>query len=330
MNRNRALFAFIDRLGPADFETAASHFRGLGLTESRPGEYALLLSAWAKMDPHAALAFAKANGDDRIASDTVLATWASSDPNAALSWANASHEGKGPNPYLAGVIRGIAETDPQWAAKLLADMPAGNERYEALDGVVPQLLARGADVAREWIEGLTDDALRDAAMKRLAKDLAEADPAATAAWLQANPGDASQGRMDDVYGKWAAIDQQAAVDSLSNLPAGESRSNALGGVIGTLAKSDPVAAMSMLERFSGDVTERVLGNFLWHSVDSDPGLAVTQISRIEDTARRDWWYGRALTSWIDRDSAAANAWMKANTLPQPVLDQLAAPRETEH
>jgi hypothetical protein len=322
-SRNRALFAFIDRLGPADFEAAINHFRGLGLTHSRTGEYALLLSAWAKADPHAALAFAKGNADDHFASDTVLATWASSDPDAALRWANASYEGKGPNPYLTGVIRGIAETDPEWAAKLLVEMPPGNERYEALDGVVPQLLARGGDVARAWIEGLTDESLRDAAMKRLAKDLAETDPAATAAWLQANPGEASLGRLDDVYSKWAKLDQQAAVDSISNLPAGDSRSNALSGVIDTLAKDDPAAAMSMLERFSGDVTEPVLGKFLWYSADSAPELAVSQISRIEDPARRDWWYGRTLGSWLDRDAAAANAWIKANPLPQPVLDQLA-------
>jgi hypothetical protein len=129
--------------------------------------------------------------------------------------------------------------------------------------------------------------------------------------------------LDDVYGKWASLDQQAAVDSLSNLPAGDDRSNALSGVIGTLAKDDPAAAMAMLDRFSGDVTERVLGNFLWYSLDSDPGLAVTQISRIEDAARRDWWYGRALGSWLDRDATAAKAWMQANPQSQSVLDQLA-------
>jgi len=328
MNRNRALFAFIDRLGPADFEAAADHFRGLGLTDSRMGEYALLLSAWAKMDPLAALAFSKSHPDDRFASETVLATWASSDPDAALRWAQTTHEGSGPNPHLVGVIRGIAETNPEWAAKLLVEMPPGNERFEALNGVVPQLLARGADVARAWIEGLTDDSLRDAAMKRLASDLAAADPAATAAWLQANPGEAAERRLDDVYGKWAGLDQKAAVDSLSSLPAGENRSNALSGVVGTLAKSDPAAALSMLDRFSGDVTEPVLKSFLWYSLESDPGLAVSQISRIEDDTRRDWWYGHALKSWRDRDAAAANAWIKENPLSQPVLDQLAPQPDT--
>ena len=61
LDRNRALLAFIDKLAPGDFEAAVAHFRSLGITESRYGEYALLLSAWAKADPLAALTYARAN-----------------------------------------------------------------------------------------------------------------------------------------------------------------------------------------------------------------------------------------------------------------------------
>lgn len=323
LDRNRGLFSFIDRLGPADFETAANHFRSLGLMNSRSGEYSLLLSAWAKMDPHAALAFAQAHPDDKVASTTVLATWASSDPDAALQWAVANHEGTGPNPFLAGVIRGIAETDPQRAAQLLADMPPGNDRFVALNGVLPQLLSQGTDVARAWIDGLSDVSLRDAAMKFLASDLATIDPAGTAAWLQANPSEATARRMGDVYGKWARVNEQAAIDSVSSLPAGESRSNALSGVVGAMAANDPKAALSLMDRFSDDTTGHVMKNFLWSSQEKDPALAASQISRIEDAATRDWWYNHILGSWLTRDATAANAWIKDNPLPQPVIDQLA-------
>ena len=67
LDRNRALLAFIDQLAPGDFAAAVAHFRSLGITESRFGEYALLLSAWAKTDPLAALAYAKANTNNRFA-----------------------------------------------------------------------------------------------------------------------------------------------------------------------------------------------------------------------------------------------------------------------
>ena len=149
------------------------------------------------------------------------------------------------------------------------------------------------------------------------------DPAGTAQWLLEHPGEASQSRMDEVYRQWARLDQQAALDSLAALPAGEGRSNALGGVVGTLATTDPQAALALIERFPGDVTEPVMKSFLWNSLETDPELAVSQITRIEDQGRRDWWYGRTLESWLDRDSTAAKAWIQKNPLPQPVLDQLA-------
>ena len=322
LDRNRALFAFIDRLGPADFKDAVDHFRSLGLTESRMGEYALLLSGWTKMDPLAALDFAGSNPDDQFATNTVLASWASRDPDAALRWADASHDGSGPNPYLAGVIRGIAETDPERATEMLSEMPRGPERDRALRGILPQLMAQGPEVARSWIESLADEALRNGAMKQIADDMAALDPAGTAQLLLSNPGDAAQHRLDDVYRQWARIDQQAALESVATLPAGENRSNALRGVVGPMAASDPAAALSVIERYPEDVTDRVMKSFLWYSLESDPGLAVSQIPRIQDEGRRDWWYDRTLGSWLDHDPAAANAWIRQNPLPQPVLDQI--------
>ena len=233
--RNRAMLAYIDRLGSGDFEAAVAHFRSLGITESRLGEYAMLLSAWAKMDPIAALDYAKANTSSGFATETVLTTWASSDPDAALRWAEASHQGEGANPYLAGIIRGIAETNQERATQLLTGMPKSIERGEALDAILPHLLSQGNDATRAWIAAISDDALRNGAMMRTAEKLAATDPAGTAAWLVANPSEATQRRMDDVYGAWARQDQQAAMNSLVALPSGENRTNALRGVVSSVA-----------------------------------------------------------------------------------------------
>jgi len=89
-------------------------------------------------------------------------------------------------------------------------------------------------------------------------------------WLLDHPGEASQRRMDEVYSQWPNIDQKAALDSIAALPAGPNRSNALSGVVGTLAKTDPAAALSLIDRFPNDVTEPVMKNFLWNSLQSAP------------------------------------------------------------
>jgi len=322
LDRNRALLAFIDQLGPGDFENAVAHFRSLGITESRFGEYSLLLSAWAKADPMAALAYARENTGNRFATNTILTTWASADPEAAIRWAESNHDGDGANPYMAGIIRAIAGSDPARATQLLTGMPRSQERGEALDAMLPHLLTQGAAATRSWIEGITDEALRNGAMSRATDQLAEIDPAGTAAWLIANPGEATQRRMDDVYSSWAQKDEQSAISSLAALPAGENRTNALRGVVSSVAVRDPKAAVSMLDRFPNDVNDRVVQNVVWHSFGNDPSLAVNQISRIADEGERERMYRRTLEAWMDRDSAAAMAWMKTNPVPASVQERI--------
>jgi hypothetical protein len=326
LDRNRALLAYIDQLGPGDFEEAVTRFRDLGITESRMGEYTLLLSAWAKTDPLAALAYAKENTGSPFATNTILTTWASSDPDAAIRWAETNHQGDGANPYMAGIIRSLAATDPARATQLLTAMPRSQERGQALEAMMPHLLAQGSGATRAWIEGITDEALRNGAMMRVAGQLAATDPAGTVSWLLSNPGEATQRRMDDVYSTWARNDEQAALTSLASLPSGENRSNALRGIVASVATRNPQAAVSLLDRYPNDVNDGIVQNVIWHSLGNDPAVAVNQIPRIADERQRNQMYRRTLETWLQRDPNAANAWMRANPLPQPVLDQLNRPR----
>lgn len=322
LDRARALLAFIDKLGPNDFEAAITQFRSLGITESRMGEYAQLLSAWAKVDPLAALAYAEKNTRSDFAANTILTTWAGSDPEAAIRWAETQHKGDGANPYLAGIIRSLAATDPTRAFQLLTGMPKSIERGEALDVMLPHVISKGSDATRAWIATLADESLRNGAMMRSAEQLAATDPAGTAAWLLANPGDAAQRRMDDVYRVWAKNNQAEAIQSLTNLPTGENRTNALRGVANSVASTNPPAAVALMDRFQTDLSDRVVQNVVWHSFGTDPSLAVNQISRIADENERNRTYGRMLRAWTERDPTAANTWIQNNPLPQRVKDSL--------
>ncbi len=313
LERNRALLAFLDQLGPGDFEAAVAHFRSLGITDSRNGEYSLLLTAWAQVDPLSALTYAEDNTNGGFAQDTILTSWASTDLEAAIRWAQTNHDGGDANPYLAGIIRGLAQSDPARATELLASMPRSEERGRGLDFILPHLLEQGADATRAWIATLTDDALKNGAMERVADKLAATDPAGTASWLLANPGQALDRRMDDVYGVWASKDQQAALSSFSALPAGDARSNALRGVVSSIATESPKAAISLMDRYPNDVNDRVVQSVVWHSFGSDPATAITAIARIGDDRQREQMYKRTLETWKERDPDAANAWLLKNS-----------------
>jgi hypothetical protein len=318
LDRNRALLAFIDQLGPDEFEGAIARFRSLGITDSRFGEYGMLLTAWAQADPIKALDYVKQNTNGGFALNTVLSSWAANDPEAAITWAKTTHTGEGANPYLASIIRTVAATDTARASELLTSMPRSRERGEGLDALLPHLISQGPEAARNWIATLTDTALRDGAMTRVAEKLAQTDPLGTAAWLLANPGEALNSSLDNVVGTWASQDEKAAVAFFSTLPKGDARNDAFRGIVTSVATRDPQAAAAMLDRYSSDTDDGTIRSFIWHSFGSDPTLAVNYIGRIADAGEQERTYRRTLEFWMERDPATAQAWMQKNTLPANV------------
>jgi hypothetical protein len=321
--RSRALIAFLDRLAPDDFEKVVDHFRGLGITDERFGEYRLILAAWAKADPLAALAYAKAKTESRFAARTILATWATEDPVGALRWAQNNHQGESANPWLVGVIRGIAATDLEGASQLLKSMPRSVERGDALDALLPHLLAKGNESTRQWIASIEDDALRNGAVERAAEAMAESDPAGTVAWLMENPGDTLDQRLDNIFSTWAKQDESAARLAINSLPSGEIRSDALRGVIRHFALSNPGEAVALMDQYPNEVDDNTVRSFVWHTFDNDPATALGEVSRIGDEDRRNEMYRRALGAWMRRDADAADTWLNANSVPESVMRSLA-------
>jgi hypothetical protein len=322
LTRGRAMLEWIDSLAPEEFEAAVARFRSLGLTEARMGEYAMLLTAWAEVDPVSALAYTTVNTSSGMATGTVLSAWANRDPEAAIAWAKANYEGDGANPYMAGIIRGMAESNPTRATALLQEMPFSTERGEALQAMMPHLLKMGTETAQKWIAGLTDERLRDGAVARFAEAMAKQDPAGTASWLLANMSDTAARSVDDVFREWARTDPSAALGSFENLPAGEARSRALRGIVMVDARSNPQAAAELMNRYPADLTDRTVQHFIWNSFEKAPDIAANQIGLIQDERSRNRMYERALSSWLERDQAAAQNWINSANLPASVIESL--------
>jgi hypothetical protein len=316
--RNRAFLAYLDQLDPTEMQDAVDKFRSLGITEERFSEYSMLLTLWAKSDPTAALAYAKEKTRGGFATNTILSAWATNDPEAAIQWAKANHKGDDANPYMAGIIKGIAAADPARATQLLTEMPFGEQRGEALAGLMPHILSQGADATREWVSAISDERLRNGAMARVAEDLAALDPKGTADWLIANPGEATQRNMDNVLSVWMEKDQNGAMAYYQSLPAGEARTNALRGIVNSLAMENPKAAANYIDNHPADVNDKVVQQFVWHSFGEDPNLAASYIAKISDEGERDGTYRRMLDGWLRQDEASARTWIQSNQLPPSV------------
>jgi hypothetical protein len=325
MERNKAWLDYLNKMDPTEFEAVVADFRGSGLTDTRMAEYSMLLTAWAKRDPLQALAYAEANTGNRFARNTILTSWAASDPDAALRWAKEHHKAEGDdegNPWMIGVIQGIAASDPIRASQLLAEMPFSEERGEALAALMPHMLAQGPDAARKWAESITDEQLKQGAIGRIAETLAEKDPAGTAEWLARNPGEASDRSMDNVIATWMEQDKDSAVAYYKSLPSGAMRTSALRGVANSMAMQDPRAAANFLDANAADANDAVYQQFSWHAFGEAPDLAVNYISKISDAREQERMYGRMLDGWLRRDRDAAVNWINGNNLPQNVRDRM--------
>jgi hypothetical protein len=324
VERAQAWLDYVNSLDPAEFQAAVASFRDEGFTRDHMGEYSILLSAWAKNDPLAALDYAQANTGNPFARNTILSTWAASDPDGAIAWAKQHHDGDGANPWMIGVIRGLAGTDPTRASQLLSDMPFSGERGEALGSLVPYVLQQGGDSAKAWAESIKDDRLRAGATAQIAESLAKQDPAGTAAWLMRTPGEASSQAMDTVLSTWVEKDKTAATSYFETLPTGDARTSALSGIANTIAQEDPKTAAAFLDSHSADATDRTYQRFVWNAMGSSPDIAVQYIAKIDDEGNRNGTYNRVLDGWLRNDFDAASTYINnaGNSLPPGVKDRV--------
>lgn len=324
MERNKAWMEFINSIDPAEFESIVGSFRGLGMTNSRMTEYSMLLSAWAKKDPLQALAYAEANTGNRFARNTILTTWAASDPDGAIRWAQEHHnpDDEEGNPWMIGVIQGLAGTDPARASQLLAAMNFSEERGEAMAALLPSILAQGPQAAQDWATAITDENLKQGAIGRVAEALAAKDPAGTAAWLAQNPGEAAQRSMDNVLSTWMEQDKDGAMAYYKSLPSGEVRTNALRGVASSLAMENPQAAADFLDQNAAYANDRVYQQFAWSSFGQAPDLAASYIGKITDAREQERMYDRMIGGWMRRDFNAASTWLNSASLPTNVSERL--------
>ncbi len=319
----RLWLQLVESLSPEQFEEFVAAYRAEGIPPERMGDYAMLLTAWAKTNPQAALDYASKNTNNPFARQTILAAWAGYDPDSAISWAKANHKGEGANPFMVGVIKGLAFQNPELASSLLQEMPRSTERGEALDNLLPSLLQqKGLAGARDWVNSLTDPSLRDGSITRIAERTLKQDPEGTADWLIANPTENSGRLIDDALFAMASKDQTTALAYFSKLPAGEVRSNALRGIINATASENPQQAVALMDAHSSDVTNRVVEQFVWHSFRQDPQTAVSSISRLTNNEEQERMYSRTLEWWMERDQQAAINWANNNTLPPKVVERL--------
>ena len=287
--RTKQMVEWLSSLPPEEFSTMAQQFRELGLAQTNPNEYRMFISAWAKIDPLAALAHTTSGTEPEMNTSKVLTTWASQDPDAALAWVEANGDKSSMGElYMANVIGGISQTDARRASEMLGKLFPNGVYRNVLDGLLPRLNDLGPGVLDEWLGKLPEGGL---------KNMATASNASNN--FRKNP--------------------EEAMKYINQLPPGDTRSAALESIIPLQTQRDPEAAAILIEKHKDEVTiDNVVIDFVSQSSNEFPELAVNQIKHMKDKQLQSLLYQRALSSWIQSDSKTAMEWMKTADLPESV------------
>ena len=282
----------------------------------REREMSLLLYAWAKFDGERATHYVKDNVShpwQQINSmQKVLSGWATTDPDAALDWAmnnepeipeewkrrmqqgrewrNRGSGGSGgepdrpaddrkDNPYLVGIISGVAKTDARKAADMVELLPYGRNRGTAVSEVLDSLYREGSDLAMDWASNISDPLLQRGVASRVADKVARTDPVAAADWsLSLTDETVRSEAMEEAVERWARSDLDAAADWLTNIPAEPARDDSVRTLVQAMANDDPKSAL------------------VWAGTITDEKVRHDMLERVADR-------------WMQRDPAAAKAFL---------------------
>ena len=319
LDRQSALMELINRLGPAEFAAVAEQYRNMDHFGNTRGEYEMILRGWAKADPLGALEYATNQPNSREQSSVILSAWAGNDAAAAERWALDHHEGDGPNPYLASVIRGIAAYDIAHASELAKSMPLSHERGDAMDAITHALFMQGAEAAMAWPATIQDPDMRGGYISMIADRLASKDPDKAAEWLASFPDAAAQNRgarrVAEALSREDVAQAAAWVKKLS--PAAQAE--AARGVIIPMSSKDIPGTAKWVSTLSGIPNfDRVVEEYVWSCDYRSPEQSAAWIQGIANEEQRTRLYHRMLGEWAKRDAGAVKNWVASNNVPGSV------------
>jgi len=318
VGRLQAILAMTDRLGSDGFTRLLGDMQQSGWDVAYRNEYLLVLSAWAERDPLAAATHVHEMDGESDLKSAVMAAWSAIDPESAERWARNMADAGTANPWLVGVIEGIAAADVERARSLIEDIPRGRELNRALDATLGHVYLHGSQAAAEWINGIDDEHIQQNSAEWLAERMAIRDPEAVTAWISSLENvDAQRKAAEELAGRYASQNLIAAKSWVATLPE-EARVKAAEGVVDHLARQDPAAAFHWsTELGGGPELDGVRRDIVRRGFERDPAAALTIALHLEDHRDRERFTARYLQRWIETDPAAASGWLNDNARHLP-------------
>ena len=162
-----------------------------------------------------------------------------------MAWAK-TLEGSDQSDAMKGIFRQAATDDPAKAAGMLSSITDDQARESAQNTIAREWGGKDWDGAKAWIAGLPSDQ-QEAATARALRGLADTDPAAAAAEIDA----LSEGRdlkdtMQSIARKWGRDDPEASAQWVMQNGNEDARADSIGSVVSSWVGRDSVAALEFV------------------------------------------------------------------------------------
>ena len=278
-------------------------------------ERELLLHAWAQRDADSALAYVQSLedfGQRQRGLVQVLSGWATIAPHDAMAWASEFSEVEDSR-YKVAVVRGMARQDPHEAARYMEVMPSGPNRLKAAELLVQRFAQDGVGILQDWVSGVEDTGLRKDLVRLAVKEIAPYDTDRAVAWVASLTGHAEQEAAANALAMtWAQKAPEKAIDWAIGLKQDDVKEKAMALVVEGWATSDPVAAGEwLMDHFDHVNLDKSIVRFAYRFQRSDPELAMSWAEAIQDVALRDKTLGNLIQIWSAADPESADQYFES-------------------
>jgi hypothetical protein len=320
VERIRSLAALLDGLDKTNIVQALASLEDIKRDPRVFEINRLLWFRWGQLDGNAAMTALAAQSNNqwsaRASAQAVLSGWASLDPDAAITWAKANHEGPD-NPFLVGVIQGVADRDPYLAFEVTKTLPYGSNRGQAVDVVIEELFEQNPATVPGWVDGLEDGILKNGVVTRVAARWAQSDPEAAANWARRIADtNAQAGAIGQVVQTWAWRDAPRTAAFVEDLPDSPIRAASLAVTAGAWVNHDPDKATAWAAALPAEPAyDPVRQTLAGHFRHENPRTALAWATAITDETSRFRVTDSIVREWMRRDPDAAQAYIQGTARP---------------
>lgn len=251
--------------------------------------------------------------------------WTKTDGPGAWAWTQTIAYFKWRENAQIAVMFGWADSDLAGALKWASGkLPFDREMLQLATAFGTLLGRKDFDAAVNWAEGVQDPKDRRTILGRLVKDLAERSPRAAADWLakQTDPELVRNG-VANVLRHWTKSDPALAATWVASFPDGAMRDDALGRVAKQWTFDNPDGAAEWIEALPpGSGRDQAISGYVESIDGSRPDLAAHWALEIEAPGERERRVFNAASRWIEKDRAAAYAWIEQAEIPDEIKARL--------